>query len=542
MALTALLGLTAASCTQEAVPAQAAAPQQKKPAPPLPLLGVELTPVVGERPAALAKELVGLHTALLELGLGDLPEVVPFVTGAPPPPSLAETAALAEQRWIVEVRAEEGPERVRVHVRACAVSPAEPSCHELGVESPRGRHAEASAQVLEQLAQLWDRGVAPETAQRWRVPVSRDRYAQLLCGRAAATVYGLMPAPAPGLRMDRRRDPMARALVVDPSMALCQALSARALLEEGRIVLARAGYRRAQELLPDRVLLRADLAAARAAEGDKRDALGVRDALQMVDPAGPLAKERRFTLLRARALVRTGQWAQAMAELDRVPQWAQALAVVDLQVQIHDAGGPVPDPDGVLERWQQAAPAVPEPVHRRVMLRVRAGKYDEALTLLPELALRAAGAGSDEDVRPLGWALSLAAGKTDEAARLAETAGRSELARRIRVSETKGEAPEQLAALEGVPGPDAHVLRASLLLESGRVEQALREAEKVQSGPFLADALVVRARAFGRAGRTADEQRAVARLWQVDPGRAEQYGPPRAVPSPGLRVSGGSVP
>lgn len=175
-----------------------------------------------------------------------------------------------------------------------------------------------------------------------------------------------------------------------------------------------------------------------------------------------------------------------------------------------------PEHDALLARWAEVAPQDPEPVRRRMLSRVREGRYSDALTLAEALRAR----GGAAEVERTVVALQSAMGQDELAAKLAMEAGDAELAARLRARAAPDPAA-RAAALAEVPGALAAARRAEALLAAGQEEEALALAETtLRSHPWLPEALDAQAQALDALGRAGDAATTRARLCESDPGFA----------------------
>lgn len=477
---------------------------------------VEVIPALSVRRVWLEPEQLGLAATLMELNLGDVREVLPRIRGAKASPSVAPAEHLITERWTATLQIQAGGGATK----ALAARVCDPlgRCQSL-TESVGGTDlAPAAARLSAAIATALGRSVSPAVVMRWSEPVSRDPYAATICGRAAARQMDLLPPTSRELWGDRRRDPLTRAMAIDPGMVLCQWLAGRRGQE--RKVSAATHLERAENLAPERVLILADRAVAQTRTGALAEATTTWNRLKAIT-----GKEHRFALARVESLILQNRHAEALATLDAAPAaWQVSLAVILLRVRIADAGGPLEDPDALFAAWQAAAPKDPEPVRRRIWLRVSQGRYAEALPLTSELT----GRGEPEEAQRISVAVAVAAGRLADAERWAREGGDDELAARIaarRRLEAPSEAPEETSAatsLATVKGPAAALERAKLHAASARWAAALRELDQVREGALLPDALRLRAEILDHAGSFEEAARVRQRYAYLDPASAEE--------------------
>ncbi|TNE90523.1 MAG: hypothetical protein EP330_07910 [Deltaproteobacteria bacterium] len=365
------------------------------------------------------QERAGLVSALIELGLADIEGVVPRIAGLAPSPGLRQVVTADAERWEASVSVSLDPWEVGLTVceqdgpcelhRSEAGSPTEPS--------------PAVAEVLDQTAAQLLRRPDPEARETWAAPVSDDPYATLLAGRGAAAFYGLGPVVKQTAVGDAKRDPITRAVRVDPGMAVASWLLARREYDRDLPFAARGLVVRGFLSRPSPVFS-ADEGACFALEDKASSARRVWDGLSARAPS-----DLRFLAPTASARLAAGALDETASLL---ADWPDAVlrhpAIAELRVALAEARGELDGYDDLLAIWQAADPTDPEPVRRRVQIRVRAEAYDEALPLTDELARR----GAEAESRDLATALLAALGRWSEAAASAETAGKSTLAARLR--------------------------------------------------------------------------------------------------------------
>lgn len=466
------------------------------------LAWLTLEPVALPPDSPRAAEWSGLLTASLELGLGDLEGVVPQVQGLPRSPGLELAVLSSAQVWTLAVSAELQPERTRLEGVLCVQDG--PCVFPRATEPTLPA---AVAALLEEVSLQMVRRRSRQAAVDWAEPQSADPYAVLLAGRAAAVYYGLLPAPADDAVGDKRRDPIARALLVDPRMPVARWVAGRRALARGEAAAAQEHLGVAAARRPSSAVLAADEAEAwRALE--RWEEVG-QSLAQVRDRAG---EDLRFALPRARAALALGLPAEAqerLAPLDSEARLDARLAA--LRVAAAEALG-LGDPyDLALEDWELADPRAAEPTRRRAMLRVRRGHYEEALRYAAALGAR----GQAEEAAALELALLVALRRWEEAADRAGALGLQPLDRRLRAREAPG--PEALAALlQDDPDPYARVARGEALLALGQPDGALALADAALVGAaWLPEALTLRAQALLALGRTRDAAQAQARAVAV---------------------------
>jgi hypothetical protein len=509
---------TTLGCTEKNRPAQA--PVAVAPPPSVERaiapVAVELVPELGAARIPLERELLGVSAALLELSLADLPEVIPRIQGLPPAPSLADAFDLIAERWTATLRLARATDgSTRLEARLCDSAQA---CTELSEVLFADDPSSAAARVAAGIAAGLGRPPSAEMLARWVRPVSPDRYGTIVCGRGAAKMVGLSPPVPQELWGDRRADPLTRAIWIDPDLSLCHWLIARRAAAFELSTVARAAMERAVAIDKGRLVFWMDRAALYASREGRRLALG------SWETAGVRAHETRFRIGRARTLLGMGDAREASNELRGLPAaWSDALSAVLLRIQVASAGVAGENLDALLARWQQLSPLDPEPVRRRIALRIRESRHLEALELVKALR-RVDHSGQASE---LAIALAVAARRLDDAATRARDAGSQELAALLDARRHLEADPLRMpSALKSAKGPGAALARARLHLQAGRIDQALREAETVQSGALLPDALALRVQALGAAHRNSEAARVLESLRRYDPALAARFGAP----------------
>lgn len=459
-----------------------------------PTVRVELD--VAPPPAQVGRgtELLGLAVVLVEMGLSDLPGVVPVVAGVPPSPGLSEALSTAE-RWNGVISLSPGSE---LHLELCDAD----ACEGMTVPVALDTAHQAAATLLDAASDWLGRPAAVAVSTGWRQPVSKDPYAVLLTGRGAAVLYGLREPASDDALGDRRRDPVDRAVYVDPLSAPAAWVLSRRDAERGEPSRARGVLPRAMGARPTSTVLYADDAAL--ADLAARPIVARRAWLDVLDRA-PL--DPRYVVPAAWSALRAGEIDDAAHALDALPDWAQGEArVVELRVALADAAVDAEATDELLARWQEAAPTDPRPVERRIRAFVRSQDYAAASGLLEEWRTRGASAEADRLAVPLHLALGDAA----EAAALARKLGLDDAA--VRIEARRDGDPSRLA-------PDlweARLLRAEQALARDAPDEALGLIGRDQSP----EALALRVRAHEIAGREKQAEAARAELRWRDPSAA----------------------
>ena len=453
-------------------------------------------------------ELAGLLTALVEGGLGDLADVAPVVTGLPMAPGLEGRLTTHAEVWTGRLGVSEGEgDQLRYGLVLCD---AEGTCSDIEAKGTRDAPAVPIAELLHGAAATLGRSPLAEAEAAWAQPQSLDGYAVLVCGRGAATFYGLRAPVAEEDHYDQHKDPMARAVYIDPAMTAGWWMV-------GRDAATRADWQRAREAFtrstldrPSSILPQADEATALAALGKWDQAWQAWQSLDERAPGDP-----RFAVPRARAALESEHVTEALAILDALPTpFQDERPVAELRVAIAEATGASSNYDELLASWQQAAPHDPEPVRRRIRLRVEDGRYSEARELVVDLRVR----GEPSEADKLAVALDVGLGELEGAAKGADRLGWPDVAARVRARAALEADPKASSAVYGMTDPIALVVGGDADLAGGHADWALIEADRaLEQEPWMPEALDVRARALDALGRGAEASETRERLRQADP-------------------------
>jgi uncharacterized protein HemY len=465
---------------------------------------VELASVAPPEGYGRAKELAGGLTASFELALTDLEGVVPRVGALPPSPGVSEAVLVDAERWTLTLDAaveRVGPERWAMTIRG-TLCRRDGACTFPEAEGDPNQTGPAVAELMEQIALRLVRRRSSDAALAWAAPPSDDPYAVLLAGRAAATLYGQQDPPPEELIGDKAKDPVTRAVLVDPELALTRWVAGRRAMARGEHSQAQQHFNAAARGRPASAVLLADEAIAWAALGRIDRAATLWSAVRNL-----VGDDQRFLLPQARVALALGQLDEAAERLaplsfgfERDPDLAA------LRVAIAEAGGAGEGYDLLLQSWEVAAPNDAEPTRRRLALRVRREEYEDALSFTDQLARR--GAGDESERAQL--ALSAALGRFDEAAALAEGLGEDLTADRLRA---RAQPEARAEALLGDPSPYAKLWRAEAILQGGDPKAALNEIEAVlKERPWLPEALELKAITLTAMGETAKAE-ATRALW-----------------------------
>ena len=472
------------------------------------LVVVQLSDPLPPNAGIREREMAGLALALLESSLAEVQHVLPVVQGAQPSPGLASWSVENASFWTAQVSLEESRTAETLRVELC-----DPShrCNDQSVTAPLMELPQSLGPLYAGLSQQLKRNPLAGAQETWDAPLTRDSYALRVAGRAAASIYGLLPPVAPEALGDKRRDPVARAVFLDPSLSLAQWLLGRRELMEGRPVSARECFSRALLESQRRVLFRADEAAALLAEGHDTEAVRAWEALRKEAP-----DDVRFIPGHARALLGAGAWKQAQALLDALPaRYQRSLTVLPLRAQLADHGVGTEPSDSILAEWETLSLRDPQPTLQRIQLRVREGKLAEALTLVPSLNQREGGPQAAQ----LGMALAVGTRDWTLAETEAKAAKLPRVAAAIHARATLEKTPAQippelLTASDGA----ALLARGGAFIAMGRFGSALVEANRLlEQSPWSPEGLALRARAQWGLGRAGDAQHTEALLRFADP-------------------------
>ncbi|MCK6550526.1 tetratricopeptide repeat protein [Myxococcota bacterium] len=501
--------MLAPACTAEPPEEQSVAPPIAAPPVEASVLRVIIHPPAVQREARGRAELAGLFTALVESGLADLADVVPVVRGATISPGLSGALELGASTWTS--RLSMTPSADQGHELALELCDAADVCLRHTSTAPRDRTAASVAELLGDAAAQLGRKPFTGTSTAWALPESKDAYATLLTGRAAAIFYGLLPPLAPEAIGDRRKDPFDRSILIDPNMPIAQWLAGRRALLLDRPKTAFLAFERAASKRPAKQLYRADAAMALLVGREGDPAL---DAWEQVIKRSP--SDLRFAVPHAEALVRIGDLARAERELAALPdRYERDPHVVELRVAIDDALGGTNDRDALLVLWQEVAPGDPEPVRRRIAGLVAARDFTGALALVPALSAR----GAQSEAARLGAALAIAVRDYETAAQDLVKLGMDEALRRLRARQALERDPAALLPeLATSTDPIAIVARGGALLTRGRFDDALAESDRaLRIEPWMPEALALRYEALVKLGRNTDATMTLSVLRAADP-------------------------
>jgi len=456
-----------------------------------------------------AKEIGGLVVALYETGLGDLTGVVPHYDRQGPPPGIDRWLTGGSEHWRARFSLSYERDTVQVVLRLC---PTRGACRAASAAGPRESPEGAVTELL-----VWSAGqlgvpVPAGMVEVWSRPLSSDRYAVLILGRAASTWYGILPSIEPEERGVPSKDPLTRAVLIDPSMAMAHYFLARRALDMGRSDVAARTFERARTNSPERLLLDAAVAAA-VASSSSEAAVEARKRWDDLDARWPA--DSRFAIPRLESYLASGMATEAKTLLKELPNRFDAdPSIARLRVEIAEALGPGPDYEQLVAAWAAVAAYDPEPVRRHIALRLRAGRLEEAFELLAQLEAR----GAATEAKQMTIALGAEIGRFEEAAKQAAVMGSDTLAERLRVraalERSPADIPPQLARAKD---HDARLLVAKLRA-SRQPEQALADVRSVlRENRFRAEAIALEVMLLERLGRRDEAVQARERLQFADP-------------------------
>lgn len=503
----------------EPVVAAATAPAPERP-PVAPPLVVVLEPPAADGDFRWEAEIAGLTTLLVEVGLSELSGVVVEVPGTAPSPGVARRlGAERSERWSARLRLGTDPKSLDIELELC--DPSGQRCRSTSATGTREAPERAMPPLLGFASETLGRVPAAGTLGQWSIPVSVDPYAVLVCGRAGATWYGLLPAVAPE-REGEPNDALAKAVRIDPSMALAQWLLARRYALRGRWDRASMHFTAAREGRPFQPVFLSDQATALRNEGKAGAAADTFDGLLELAPRDP-----RFALDRAEALLAAGRLEDARVAIDELyADWPRDAGVAEARVALADANGQTATTDELLAHWADTDRSAVEPVRRQVQIRVRSARFEDARQMLPELRRRGAHVLADRFEVPVGVALA----RWDDAAAAAERLGQTAVAARIRARRDLEARPDHVT--EGLltwdRSAEARAVLARGALAAGDPKAAggwLDDA--LQEAPWDPDVLAVAVDVNAARGWDAGAQRARERLAAMEPRDPVRVAPAR---------------
>ncbi len=471
---------------------------------------IALTPPTPTGEFRWETETAGLATLLVEVGLSELAGVVVEVPDRPASPGVGALVGATElQRWTGRLRIGVDPKALDLELELC--TPDGARCRATSATGTREAPERALPTLLAFASEVVGRAPAAGAQSQWSIPVSADPYAVLVCGRAAATWYGMLPA-VPEEKEGESYDNVAKAVRIDPSMGLAQWLLARRFAQRGRWDRASMHFTAAREGRAYQPVFLADQATALRNEGKAVAAADTFDGLQELAP-----RDARFGLARARALLGARRLDDARVAIDALyADWPRDAGVAEARVTLADARGEQATTDELLAHWADTDRTAVEPVRRQVQIRIRAGRFPEAWDMLPELRRRGAHPLADGFEVPLGVAL----GRWNDAAMAAERLGEPSTAARIRARRDLEARPDHVT--EGLltwdASPEARVVLARGALAAGDVAQAAELLDDaLRDAPWDVDVLTLAVDVATARGGAAAAQRHAERLAAIEP-------------------------
>ncbi len=454
-----------------------------------------------------APEVAGIAIALYETGLTDLAGVVPHYGLHGPPPGIDRWLTGESRHWTARFSFAYDRDTVQIVLRLC---PASGPCKGASASGPREAPEGAVTELLVWTAGQIDAPVPAGMVEAWSKPLSKDRYAVVVLGRAAASWYGIVDPVDPEERGDPNRDPLARVVLIDPSLSMAHYILARRALDTGRQSVAITGFERARKSTPGRFVFEVAGAAAASSAGQWAEA---RKDWDDIDARWP--DDSRFVVPRLETYLATDMPKEAQALLEELPdRFDKDPEIARLRVGIADKLGPGPDYEQLVAAWEDAAEYDPEPVRRHIALRLRDGRLEEAFELLAKLESR----GASTEAKQMTIALGAGIGRFEDAAKQAALAGSDGLAERLRLRAALDRNPKEAPPdLLKMPDYDARLLVAKMKAAT-EPQQALAEVRAVLAlDRFLAEAIALEVNILERLGRHDEAVQARERLQFADP-------------------------
>jgi hypothetical protein len=454
-----------------------------------------------------APEVAGITIALYETGLADLAGVVPHYDLHGPPPGIDRWLTGESKHWRAKFSFAYDRDTLQIVLRLC---PATGPCKGASASGPRETPEGAITELLVWTAGQIDAPVPAGMVEAWSKPLSKDRYAVLVLGRAAAQWYGIVDPVDPEERGNPNRDPLSRVVLIDPSMSMAHYILARRALDTSRHSVASTAFERARKATPNRFVFEVADAAASSAGGQWADARKLWDD---IDARWP--DDSRFVVPRLETYLAMDMAREAQSLIDELPdRFDKDPEIARLRVGVADKLGPGPDYEQLVQAWEDAAEYDPEPVRRHIALRLRDGRLEEAFELIAKLEAR----GASTEAKQMTIALGAGIGRFEDAAKQAAAAGSDGLAERLRLraelDRNPKEAPPNLLKM---PDYDARLLSAKLKAATNP-EQSLADVRAVLAmDRFLAEAIALEVSILERLGRHDEAVQARERLQFADP-------------------------
>ncbi|MFN2426286.1 MAG: tetratricopeptide repeat protein [Candidatus Binatia bacterium] len=452
-------------------------------------------------------EVAGTVIALYETGLADIAGVVPHYGRHGPPPGVDRWLTGDSKHWTAKFSFAYERDTLQVVLRLCPVGKA---CKGASASGPREAPEGAITELLVWTAGQLDTPVPAGMVETWSKPLSSDRYAVLVLGRAAASWYGMIDSVEPDERGDPRKDPLSRVVLIDPSLSLAHYILARRALDIGRHTRAATAFERARQTTPDRFVFEVAAAAAAGAAGQWAEARKLWDDLDARWP-----DDSRFVIPRLEAYLANDMAREAQNLIDDLPKrFDHDPEVARLRVEIADKVGPGSNYEQLVAAWETAAEYDPEPVRRHIALRLRDGRLEEAFELLAKLEAR----GAATEAKQMMIALGAGIGRFEEAARQATLVGSDSLAERLRLRAALEKNPNEAPpALLRIPDLDARLLAAKLLAATEPTEALADVRHLLRDNRFLAEAIALEINILEKLGMSDEAVRARERLQFADP-------------------------
>lgn len=452
-------------------------------------------------------EVAGLVVALYETGLTDLAGVVPHYDRHGPPPGIDRWLTAESKHWTARFSFAYDRDTLQVVLRLC---PASGPCKGASSTGPRESPEGAITELLVWSAGQIDKPVPAGMVEAWSKPLSSDRYAVLVLGRAAASWYGMIDPVDPEERGNPGKDPLTRVVLIDPSLSMAHYILGRRALDIGRDGVAAHSFERALQGTPDRFVYAVARAAAVAASGQAAEA---RKQWDDIDARWP--DDSRFVIARLEAYLASDLAAEAQALITELPdRFDRDPEIARLRVGVADKLGPGPDYEQLIAAWEAAAEYDPEPVRRHIALRLRDGRFEEAFELLAMLEAR----GAATEAKQMMIALGAGIGRFDEAAKQAALVGSDALAERLRLRAALDKNPKEIPpALLKLPGNDSRLLVAKMR-SAKQPEQALANVRTMlREDRFQPEAIALEVSLLEKLGRSDEAVQARERLQFADP-------------------------
>ncbi|MCB9655659.1 MAG: hypothetical protein H6729_16165 [Deltaproteobacteria bacterium] len=453
--------------------------------------------------AVEGRALLGL---LFERALADLPGVIPIIEGTAPSPGFAQWNDPGAVRWQLTLSDRGGRQDLDLTTALCIDRTA---CVTATATGARAQLERSVSALTSSIARQLGRPRSSEARQAHASAISKDDYAVLMTGRAAAVLYGFLKVD-PTAFEDRHRDPPLRAVFLDPSIEAAQWIL-------GRVRFARAAagaenaFGAAVALRPADVAAQADLATTLAKLGRMEDAASAWDKVDNLTPNDP-----RFRIPAIEFALLANRPNRAEELLLKLPaRYAASVKFAELRVRIAQALGRTHDEDEWLAAWQERAPQDPEPVEQRTRHAIRRRAYAKAIKLSMMLEQR----GRPQTALELRLVAALGIGDYLLAESAATALEQTGLAERIRTRlELETHTSTRSRVLRAARDPITLVVRGEVRLAEGKSFGALMDAEHaLATNPWWPEALSLKARAHDARGETREAAAARARLRLADP-------------------------